>query len=244
MITVYQSQGTNVTPLADAKLYELLSGGGIGVVVGCEITSLGGLQLRVGAGWILLRGRWIKIEEEVITVQPSSEGQVDGQLLLHLDVSSDEAPGIWATDAQTPLPSPVQEDINGDGTIYEMRMCTYKVDQLQVTELRTTFKSLSTAVYYLYKAIFNLDAWTGEGPYTQTVPLTPVDGGPAVTANSASVMAGIDNSLPAKTKTALRTAVCIINRATRTLGAGTISVSAEEKPNVDAEIYFWVKKGE
>lgn len=97
---------------------------------------------------------------------------------------------------------------------------------------------------HLYKSTFPLDAWNGEGPYTQTVPLTPVDGGPAVTANSASVMAGIDNSLPAKTKTALRTAVCIINRATRTLGAGTISVSAEEKPNVDAEIYFWVKKGE
>lgn len=97
---------------------------------------------------------------------------------------------------------------------------------------------------YLYKATFNVDSWSGNGPYTQTVPLTPVDGGPAVTADSTSVMAGIDISLPEETRAELRTAASIINEATRTLGAGTISVSAEEKPDVDAEIYFWVKKGE
>lgn len=96
---------------------------------------------------------------------------------------------------------------------------------------------------FLYKATFLLDGWTGNGPFTQKVALEPVDGGPEVTADGVSVTAGIDNTLPEETKTALRAAADIINRAQRTLGVGTVSAAADEKPDVDAELYFWVRKG-
>lgn len=245
MITVYQAQGSNVTPLADARLYALLSGGGTGVVLGCEITSLGGLQLRVGAGWVLIQGRCIAIDEETITVTPSTGAQVDGQLLLHLDVSSDETPGTWVTDAETPLPAPVQEDVNGSGTIYELQMCAYKVDQLQVTELKTTFPVLGTAASYLYKATFDMNSWTpGSGNVTQTATLVPVDGGPPVTSGSTLLAyEGIDSTLPQETKDAMSGPAGLIAKATKTLGDNTITVTLDSAPDVDVEIFFSIKRG-
>lgn len=245
MITVYQAQGSNVPPLADARLYELLSGGGVGVVLGCEITSLGGLQLRVGAGWVLLPGRCIAIEEETITVTPSTGAQVDGQVLLHLDVSSDENPGTLVTDAETPLPAPVQEDINGSGTIYELQMCTYQVDQLQVTDLQTTYPVLGTAASYLYKATFDMDSWTpGSGNVTQTATLVPVDGGPPVTSGSTLLAyEGIDSTLPQETKDAMSGPAGLIAKAAKTLGDNTITVTLDSAPDVDVEIFFSIKQG-
>lgn len=245
MITVYQAQGSNVTPLADARLYVLLSGGGTGVVLGCEITILGGLQLRVGAGWVLIQGRCIAIDEETITVTPSTGAQVDGQLLLHLDVGSDDAPGTWVTNAETPLPAPVQEDVNGSGTIYELQMCTYKVDQLQVTDLKTTYPVLGTAASYLYKATFDVDGWApGSGSVSQTVAMTPVDGGPPITAGSTLLACvGYDRTLPDEAKQAMQGPAAKIAAADATLGAGTISVTLDSAPSVDVELYFLAKQG-
>lgn len=244
MITVYQIQGQNVPPLADARLYELLSGGGVGVVVGCEITSLGGLQLRISSGWILIQGRWIAIAEETVTVTPSGSGQVDGQALLHIDVSNTESPGAWVFNAQTPLPAPVQEDINGSGTIYEMQMCAYKVDQLQVTGLQTTFPVLGTAAGYIYKATFDVDGWSGSGSVSQTVPLIPVDGGPPVASGSTLLACiGTDSSLPQETKDDMAGPAADIAGAEKTLGTGTISVTLDSSPDVDVELYFYIKQG-
>lgn len=115
--------------------------------------------------------------------------------------------------------------------------------------LKTTYdtKGRGVDVYdygpHLYRATLELDAWSGEGPYTQTATLTPMDGGPAVTADFTSDPAGIDNSLPEETKAKLRSAAAAVFKAARKLGSGTVSVSMDKKPTVDAEVYFWCKKG-
>lgn len=103
---------------------------------------------------------------------------------------------------------------------------------------------INNKVPYLYKATFRVDDWAGEGPYTQTVNLTAVDGGLIVNPNYTSVPAGIDNSLDEGTKIFLRSAAATIFKGARTLGNGTIFVSVNKKPTVDAEVYFWCKKGE
>lgn len=103
---------------------------------------------------------------------------------------------------------------------------------------------INNKVPYLYKATFRVDDWAGEGPYTQTVNLTAVDGGLIVNPNYTSVPAGIDNSLDEGTKIFLRSAAATIFEGARTLGNGTIFVSVNKKPEVDAEVYFWCKKGE
>ena len=97
---------------------------------------------------------------------------------------------------------------------------------------------------HLYKATFLLSGWSGSSSYTQTVALQSVDGGKSVNSNFESIPAGIDNSLPESTKKQLRKAASIVFSGSRTLGSGTVSVSASEKPTVDTEVYFWCKEGE
>lgn len=245
MITVYQINGQTVTPLADARLYEFLSGGMVGVVLGCEITSLGANQIKVGAGWILIQGRVIEIQEETILVNTSASGQVDGRLLLQIDVSNDETPGTWVSQAQTPLPALTQEDINGSGTIYQLPMATYQVDQLQVTDLQTAFSVPPSPVAFTYAATYTLEGWTGGGPYTQTATLVPLDGGPAVTANSkfdGPFMTEQAND--PETRAALREVLGQINNSYTTLGDGTMTVSGvESQPQAEIEVVVKIKQG-
>lgn len=118
-----------------------------------------------------------------------------------------------------------------------------KLEEGPATALQKQIDEITPQLLYLYKATFKLDSWSGDGPYTQTVALTPVDGGPAVTADFTSDPAGIDNSLPEEAKAKLRPAAAAVFKAARTLGSGTVSVSADKKPMVDTEVYFWCKKG-
>ena len=245
MITVYQSDGTTVTPLADGKLYEFLSGGTVGVILGCEVTSLGGLQLQIASGWILIKGRIIAIQQETISVTSSTSGEVDGRLLLHLDVSSDESPGIWVTQAQTPLPELVQEDINGSGTIYEMPLAQYKVDQLSVSGLQNIAPQTFSPPSFMYKATFLVDGWSGDGPYTQTVSVQAVDGGPVITSAS-HMTSGLfcDDTVQGDAQETMLEAAALVDKGKKTFGSGTITCVLEnEKPEADAEVYFNAKKG-
>ena len=246
MITVYQINGQTVPPLADARLYELLSGGAVGVVLGCEVTSLGANQIRVGAGWIIIKGRCISVSEETIQATTSTSGTVDGRLLLHLDVSADETPATWITQAQTPLTALTQEDINGSGTIYEMPMATYQVDQLQVDQLQTVYPVAGSPAVYLYKATLLADNWTsaGSGKYTQTATLTAVDGGPAVTAGSVQMSDVMCNQTTVQeTNETLQEVLGIVNGGNTVLGANQVTVTVFEVPEADVEAIWQIKQG-
>lgn len=248
MITVYQSAGTNVSPLADGKLYEFLSGGTVGVILGCQVTSLGGLQLKISSGWILIKGRMIAIQQETISATPSTSGTVNGRLLLHLDVSSDDAPGAWVTQAQTPLPEPVQEDINGSGTIFEMPLATYQVDQLQVTDLQTVSPLALGPVSHQYTATYTIDGWaasdeesTANGyPWTQTVQAVPNDPfAPPVTENSRFELSlGSPKTAVAETNEILKEALNIIADGVTSTGAGTVTTLVREKPTSDIPVLW------
>lgn len=118
------------------------------------------------------------------------------------------------------------------------------------TMLKTTYdtKGRGVDVYdygpHLYKATFLLDGWTGDGPYTQTVAVTPVDDGPAVTSGSTLLACiGTDSTLPQETKDAMAGPASDIAGAEKTLGAGTISVTLDSAPDVDVELYFYIKQG-
>ena len=97
---------------------------------------------------------------------------------------------------------------------------------------------------YLYKAILELDAWSGEGPYTQTATLTPLDGGPAVTAQS-QIMSGVmcEQTTDQSTNEALQEVLGIINAGQATLGAGTVTATVFEKPTSDIEAIWQIRQG-
>ena len=119
MITLYQIDGGLVPPIADARLYEFLSGGAIGIVEGSEVTSIGGTQLSIADGWGVVLGRVFSIESETISVTTPASGTVDGRLIVQIDIANEETPISLITQAETPLPDLVQEDINASGTVYK-----------------------------------------------------------------------------------------------------------------------------
>lgn len=99
---------------------------------------------------------------------------------------------------------------------------------------------------HLYKATFLADGWQGQNPWTQTVAVTPVDGGPTLTAGSH--MTGsllVDDRLQGAAGAAVRRAVLLVDGGTKTLGNGTMTcVVQTERPAADAELYFQAKKGD
>lgn len=99
---------------------------------------------------------------------------------------------------------------------------------------------------HLYKATFLLDGWSGSAaPYTQTVAVTAVDDGPAITADSYMTSAIlIDDTVQGDAQEALSAAAALVNGGTKTLGAGTITCTLQgDKPEADAEVYFTCKQG-
>lgn len=252
MIKVYQAKGSTVTPTADARLYEFLSNRTTGVVMGCEVTSLGGLQLRVASGWVFILGRCVEVQEETVTVTPSSDGEVNGRLLLRLDVSTD-TPGVWVTQAQTPLPALTQEDINGSGTIYELPLATYNVNENQIDDLTSVAQVALAPVAKLYEATFLLDGWTaatgdaqtGGYAWQQTVAVEPLEStSPAVTADSEFLpQMGTPKTGVAETDGILKEALTIIADGYTTAGAGTVTTWVKEKPTTDIPVVWTLRTG-
>lgn len=119
------------------------------------------------------------------------------------------------------------------------------------TMLKTTYdtdrrgRNIFGDIPYLYKATFDMDAWEGSEKVSQTATLTAVDGGGPVTADSILLPEmGTASNLPAEAKDAMQSAAVAILKATKTLGADTITVELDSAPDVDVELYFLVKKGD
>lgn len=245
-ITLYQIDGGLVPPTADARLYELLSGKSVGIVTGCEITHLGGNQLQITSGWGICLGRVFEIEQETINVSVSTSGEVIGRLILNIDVSNAESPATFISQAQSPLPALVQEDINAEGTIYQMPLATYNVNELALSDLTIVYPYAGYPAVFTYKCTPKVDAWVGsnEAGWTQTVSLIPYDGGPESTLNTQlSPPMYLPTGVQATDKELA--AVCgIINNGISTPGAGNVALKVWEKPTADADIYYYGKVGE
>ena len=118
---------------------------------------------------------------------------------------------------------------------------SYTKNQSDERFINVSFKE---KVIYLYKITFAVASWSGRGPYNQTASFVKIDNGPDISSNSIIQPAGIDNSLSEEVKKELRVAAQIVFNANRTIGNNTMTISVTSKPTMDAEVYFWCKKGE
>ena len=103
------------------------------------------------------------------------------------------------------------------------------------------------AMVHLYKATLLADAWLpaddGNGS-TQTAALTPLYGGPAVTAQS-QIMSGVmcEQTASQETNEALQEVLGIINAGQVTLGDGSVAVTVFDKPESDIEAIWQIRRG-
>ena len=108
-----------------------------------------------------------------------------------------------------------------------------------------TGPQVNAIVPWLYKATFLATGWDGDGPYTQTVSVQAVDGGPAITSAS-HMTSGLfcDDTVQGDAQEALLEAAALVDKGKKTFGSGTITCVLEgDKPMTDAEVYFNAKKG-
>lgn len=96
----------------------------------------------------------------------------------------------------------------------------------------------------LYTATLLLDGWQGEGPYTQTAALTPLDGGGPVTENSLFVSGPMAQATGnADSDAALLAALNQLNQAVSVSpGSGTVTVTLNHKPTVDLPAVWQIRE--
>lgn len=99
---------------------------------------------------------------------------------------------------------------------------------------------------HLYSATLLADSWTsaGSGRYTQSAALTPLTGGPAVTADSVLTSAVMcEQTTVQSTNETLQEALGIINSGNTVLGANQVTVTVFEVPEADVEAIWQIKQG-
>ena len=108
-----------------------------------------------------------------------------------------------------------------------------------------TKQQVNQIIPYLYKATFLVDGWSSGSPYTQTVTVQPVNGGPPIASSSQMVSAlFISDSVQGSAQNALRAAAKLIDSGQKSFGAQTITCSIQStKPSADAEVYFSAVSG-
>lgn len=134
MITLKQWNGQNITPADDAALYAHFDARS-GKIYGCEVTHLGSNQIRIAAGRGMICGRQFVIEDTTVLATLADTGTMSGRLLVQVDIGNTEQPIQIITQAAATLPELTQEDLNAGGTVYQLPLATYTVDNVAVSNL-------------------------------------------------------------------------------------------------------------
>lgn len=97
----------------------------------------------------------------------------------------------------------------------------------------------------LYKVTFKTDSWGSSSPYTQTAAVTPVSAGPNVTANSQICSGfGVRDDFGTDAAYHLQRLIAVdLNRSKKkSFGNGTLTMTTNNKPKADVELYFLAKE--
>lgn len=129
--TLKQFQGSFVDPKDDAKVYQFL-GGVSGIVAGCAVTLYATNQLKVSEGWGFACGRVFAIEEEVVVATTTA---AKGRIIVNIDLENIAEPASLTTQSAAALPALVQENLNKDGTVFQLALAQYDIASNTISNL-------------------------------------------------------------------------------------------------------------
>lgn len=141
-ISLLRYDEANVTPRDDAILHDFIVGA-TGVISGCEITHLGSNQLQIAAGRGIIQGRDFVVTQQTINATVSDSGTKHGRLIIEVDIENTTTPISFKTQMASSLPALTQEDINEDGTVYQLAMATYDISTVLISNLSVVDNSLT-----------------------------------------------------------------------------------------------------
>lgn len=143
MISIKQFTGSQIVGKDDAILYDWVSQKAVCVFFGCEVTSLGANMMRITSGRGIILGRTFEIQQEDFPAQLATPGNSwKGRVYIEIDTSNTAQPIAIKTVAAESLSTLVQEDINGDGTVYQFELYTYDASSTDVSNLVRTAKTI------------------------------------------------------------------------------------------------------
>lgn len=142
MIELKTFDKSRVNPVDDGVLYNALAGES-GILTGCGLTAVGGAQVQIRDGYLILCGRVCKVSQEVLHANLSENGTQEGQLVAAINLSNAENPIKLET--RLPKGELMQGDINAGGTVYELEIATYTADELSVKSITTTANKIGLA---------------------------------------------------------------------------------------------------
>ena len=145
MVTLHTIDGGTVNAINDALLYDFVIGQN-GIATGATVTSEGALLLHIDSGWGVIKGRIFSIEAETISATPSTTGTVKGRLILQIDITNTTNPITFVTQVAATLPALQQEDINNAGTIFQLPIATYDVNEVAVSNLQMVAPVISNGL--------------------------------------------------------------------------------------------------
>ena len=145
MVTLHTVDGGTVNAINDALLYDFVIGQN-GIATGATVTSEGALLLHIDSGWGVIKGRIFSIEAETVSATPSTSGTVKGRLILQIDITNTTDPITFVTQAAATLPALQQEDINNNGTIFQLPIATYDVNEVAVSNLQMVAPIISSGL--------------------------------------------------------------------------------------------------
>lgn len=137
--------GETVTPVDDALVYQTAISDS-GIIYGATVTLSGTNTLHVAAGYGIASGRFFEIFDADIIVPLSSSGTLNGQLYVHMDLSSSLSPiDILYETASTLTPMQQDSNVNITNGIYEIQLATFKISTTTISGLTYTAPIVSGA---------------------------------------------------------------------------------------------------
>lgn len=169
MITLLQYNGSTITPTDDAYFYDKIVNDS-GIFDGVTVTSQGGNILNISDGRGIILGRNFVVEEQTVNATLPGSASVAGRLLIQIDMSATDAPISFVTQAASPLPTLVQEDINAGGTIYQLPIAIYNAEPTLISNLQNVAHKVVSNATVISTLQLTASGWSGtESPYTQSV---------------------------------------------------------------------------
>ena len=131
MIKLVQFESSNVSPYEDGRLYRMMLGDGF--FRSCNISRVNNNTLRVGPGWGFMCGRQWWLDQTQIAATLAGSGSVDMAVVIRIDLTNANDPITLIT--QPYSTALTQQDLNDDGTVYEMILGKYTASTTDISNI-------------------------------------------------------------------------------------------------------------
>ncbi|MDL2324068.1 hypothetical protein LJC61_02800 [Ruminococcaceae bacterium OttesenSCG-928-A16] len=146
------SENGNVWPKDDATLYNHILQIN-GYLVTPEVSQRGANMIAVTSGQGIVYGRQFVIDEEDVLVPLSSSGAKQGRLIVRIDISNADNPIGFEVQSAATLPPLVQENFMEGGSVFEVPLATFTVEETQISNL--AFLDFGKADNLMFKTTYD-----------------------------------------------------------------------------------------